>query len=68
MFKSQNILAKEADLPTKHSHHIVVDLLVKQVASEVFQGVLDADYSENYQQRNHGDFLLKGFNHWHPVQ
>ncbi len=54
--------------PTKHSHYFVVDFPVKQVASVVFQGIFDGDNSENHQQRNHGNFLLEGFNNWHPVQ
>lgn len=54
--------------PTVHPHYIVVDLLVKQVASVVFQGIFDGNHSEDHQQGNHGDLLLKGFNNWHPVQ
>lgn len=54
--------------PTEHLCNIVVDLLVEQIPSIVFQGIFDGDNSENHHQRNHGNFLLKGFNNWHPVQ
>ena len=58
----------EVHSPREHSHYVVVDLLVEQVASVVFQGIFDGDNNENHQQRNHGNFLLKSFNNWHPVQ
>jgi len=49
-------------------HHVVVDLLVEQVSSVVFQRVFDADDYEDHQQRNHGDLLLKGLHDRNPVE
>lgn len=54
--------------PTEDLNHVAVDLLIRQVASIVLQGVFDADDGEDHQQRNHGDFLLKGLHHGDPVQ
>lgn len=58
----------EVHSPREHPHDIVVDLLVEQISSVVFKSIFDGDDSENHQQRNHGDFLLKGLNDWHPVE
>lgn len=34
--------------PTEHLHFIVVDLLVKQVAAVIFQGIFDSNNYKNH--------------------
>lgn len=58
----------QLDSPAVDLHQEVVDLPVGQVASVVLQGVFDGDDGEDHQQGNHGDLLLKGLHHRHPVQ
>lgn len=58
----------EVHSPTEHLHYMVVDVLVEQVASVVFQGIFDGDNRENHQQGYHGNFLLEGLKNRHPVQ
>lgn len=61
-------LGLAAHSPTEHLHHVVVDVFVEDVASVVLQCVFDGNDDEDHQQRDHGDFLLKGFNYRYPIQ
>lgn len=55
-------------LPAVHFHCVVVDLLVEYVAPVVFKGIFDGNNSEDQQQRDHSDLLLKGLHNGNPVQ